>query len=106
MYPEGELEGTEDGTPTGKKVFDENGEQVRVPGKLKAVKGIGWFIEEYGVAQISYNLTNINITSMHVAFDEHGFPLLPSYYYLRVIRILAAARHGMLNSGRVLRDSE
>ena len=61
---------TEDGTPTGKKVLDENGDQVRIPGKLKAVKGIGWFIDEYGVAQISYNLTNINITSMHVAFDE------------------------------------
>jgi glutamate formiminotransferase/formiminotetrahydrofolate cyclodeaminase len=61
---------TENGKPTGKKVLDENGEQVRIPGKLKAVKGIGWFIEEYGVAQISYNLTNINVTSMHVAFDE------------------------------------
>ncbi len=61
---------TEDGTPTGKKVMDENGVQVRIPGKLKAVKGIGWFIEEYGVAQISYNLTNISITSMHEAFDE------------------------------------
>ena len=61
---------TEDGTPTGKKVLDEHGEPVRIPGKLKAVKGIGWFIEEYGIAQISYNLTNINITSMHVAFDE------------------------------------
>jgi glutamate formiminotransferase/formiminotetrahydrofolate cyclodeaminase len=55
---------------TGKKVLDENGEPVRIPGKLKAVKGIGWFIEEYGIAQISYNLTNISITSMHVAFDE------------------------------------
>jgi len=61
---------TEDGKPNGKKVLDENGEPVRIPGKLKAVKGIGWFIDEYGVAQISYNLTNINITSMHVAFDE------------------------------------
>ena len=61
---------TEDGKPNGKKVLDKNGEPVRIPGKLKAVKGIGWFIEEYGVAQISYNLTNINITSMHVAFDE------------------------------------
>jgi len=55
---------------TGKKVMDEQGNAVRVPGKLKAVKGIGWFIEEYGIAQISYNLTNINITSMHEAFDE------------------------------------
>ncbi|MDO9261926.1 MAG: cyclodeaminase/cyclohydrolase family protein, partial [Flavobacteriaceae bacterium] len=54
----------------GKKVLDANGEPIRIPGKLKAVKGIGWFIEEYGIAQISYNLTNINITSMHIAFDE------------------------------------
>lgn len=54
---------------TGKKVLDANGEPVRIPGKLKAVKGIGWYIEEYGIAQISYNLTNISITSMHEAFD-------------------------------------
>ncbi|MDX1828197.1 MAG: glutamate formimidoyltransferase [Lutibacter sp.] len=60
----------EGNSSTGKKVLDKNGEPVRIPGKLKAVKGIGWFIEEYGIAQISYNLTNINITSMHVAFDE------------------------------------
>lgn len=55
---------------TGKKVLDATGEPVRIPGKLKAVKGIGWYIEEYGIAQISYNLTNISITSMHEAFDE------------------------------------
>ena len=55
---------------SGKKVLDTNGKPIRIPGKLKAVKGIGWYIEEYGIAQISYNLTNINITSMHVAFDE------------------------------------
>ena len=55
---------------TGKKVLDKNGEPVRIPGKLKAVKGIGWYIDEYGIAQISYNLTNISITAMHVAFDE------------------------------------
>ncbi|MEN8187733.1 MAG: glutamate formimidoyltransferase, partial [Bacteroidota bacterium] len=60
-----------EGNPaTGKKVLDKDGNPVRIPGKLKAVKGIGWFIEEYGIAQISYNLTNISITSMHVAFDE------------------------------------
>ena len=60
-----------EGNPiTGKKVLDSNGEPVRVPGKLKAVKGIGWYIDEYGIAQISYNLTNITITSMHEAFDE------------------------------------
>ncbi|MGV6846596.1 MAG: glutamate formimidoyltransferase [Lutibacter sp.] len=55
---------------TGKKVLDKNGNPVRIPGKLKAVKGIGWYIDEYGIAQISYNLTNISITPMHVAFDE------------------------------------
>lgn len=60
-----------EGNPiTGKKVIDEHGEPVRIPGKLKAVKGIGWYIDEYGIAQISYNLTNISITSMHEAFDE------------------------------------
>ena len=60
-----------DGNPiTGKKILDANGEPERVPGKLKAVKGIGWYIDEYGIAQISYNLTNITITSMHEAFDE------------------------------------
>ncbi len=60
-----------EGNPiTGKKALDANGEPIRIPGKLKAVKGIGWFIEEYGIAQISYNLTNISITSMHEAFDE------------------------------------
>jgi len=60
-----------EGNPiTGKKVLNQDREPVRIPGKLKAVKGIGWYIEEYGIAQISYNLTNINITSMHTAFDE------------------------------------
>ena len=60
-----------EGNPsTGKKVLDKDGNPVRIPGKLKAVKGIGWYIEEYGIAQISYNLTNISITSMHEAFDE------------------------------------
>jgi len=60
-----------EGNPiTGKVVLDENGNQVMIPGSLKAVKAIGWFIEEYGIAQISMNLTNINITSVHEAFDE------------------------------------
>ena len=54
---------------TGEIVLDADGNPMRVPGALKAVKGIGWYIEEYGVAQISLNLTNISITSMHVAFD-------------------------------------
>jgi glutamate formiminotransferase/formiminotetrahydrofolate cyclodeaminase len=55
---------------TGKIVKDENGDPVMIPGTLKSVKAIGWFIEEYGVAQISINLTNISITPVHVAFDE------------------------------------
>lgn len=54
----------------GELVLDENGEPVRIPGTLKAVKAIGWYIEEYGVAQISMNLTNMNVTSVHKAFDE------------------------------------
>ncbi len=55
---------------TGKIIKDDKGKPVYTPGTLKAVKGIGWFIEEYGVAQISMNLTNISITSIHEAFDE------------------------------------
>ncbi len=54
----------------GKIVKDENGEDVRIPGTLKSVKAIGWYIEEYGMAQISMNLTNYKITSVHQAFDE------------------------------------
>lgn len=56
-------------TKGGKPVKDENGESIRIPGKLKAVKGIGWFIEEYGIAQISMNLTNISTTAVHEAFE-------------------------------------
>ena len=48
----------------------EDGNKKNIPGSLKSVKAIGWFIEEYGVAQISMNLTNINITPVHIAFDE------------------------------------
>src|SRR6266852_1101668 len=60
---------TEDGTPSGKKVLDAKGEPVRVPGMLKHVKAIGWFVKEYGIAQVSMNLTNIEETPLHVAFD-------------------------------------
>lgn len=55
---------------TGKIVTDANGEPIKIPGKLKAVKGIGWYIEEYGIAQLSLNLNDIDITPVHVAFDE------------------------------------
>src|SRR5947208_2871284 len=60
---------TEDGTPSGKKVLDAKGKPVRIPGMLKHVKAIGWFVKEYGIAQISMNLTNIEETPLHVAFD-------------------------------------
>ena len=60
---------TEDGTPAGKKVLDANGEPVRIPGMLKHVKAIGWYVEEYGIAQVSMNLTNIAETPLHAAFD-------------------------------------
>jgi glutamate formiminotransferase/formiminotetrahydrofolate cyclodeaminase len=60
-----------EGNPiTGKVVKDAEGNEVRIPGTLKAVKAIGWFIEEYNIAQISMNLTNYKITSVHQAFDE------------------------------------
>jgi len=55
---------------TGKIKKDENGKEIWTPGSLKACKAIGWFIEEYGIAQVSINLTNISITPVHIAFDE------------------------------------
>jgi len=60
----------EGGSLSGKILKDENGKNINIPGALKSVKAIGWFIEEYGVAQISMNLTNISITPVHIAFDE------------------------------------
>jgi glutamate formiminotransferase/formiminotetrahydrofolate cyclodeaminase len=55
---------------TGEIVYDDNGEKVWVPGTLKGVKAIGWFIEEYGIAQISMNITDIEATPVHIAFNE------------------------------------
>lgn len=55
---------------TGEIEKDASGNPISIPGSLKSVKAIGWFIEEYGIAQISMNLTNINVTPVHVAFDE------------------------------------
>ena len=60
---------TDNGTPYGKPVLDANGEPVRIPGMLKHVKAIGWYVEEYGIAQVSMNLTNIEETPLHAAFD-------------------------------------
>ena len=60
----------EGGLISGKLVKDKTGEPLREPGLFKSVKGIGWFIEEYGIAQISYNLTNINVSPLHEVFDK------------------------------------
>lgn len=60
-----------EGNPvTGKIKKDEHGNDIMIPGTLKATKAIGWFIEEYGIAQVSMNITNISVTPVHVAFDE------------------------------------
>lgn len=60
-----------EGNPfSGKIKIDENGEPVRIPGKLKHVKAIGWYIEEYEMAQISINLTNFRETPLHTVFEE------------------------------------
>lgn len=55
---------------TGKILTEGNGKPIKIPGLLPSVKAIGWYIEEYGAAQISMNLTNINITPVHIAFEE------------------------------------
>jgi glutamate formiminotransferase/formiminotetrahydrofolate cyclodeaminase len=60
-----------EGNPiTGKIMKDENGNTIMKPGTLKACKAIGWFIEEYGIAQVSMNMTNLSVTPLHAAFDE------------------------------------
>ena len=55
---------------TGKIAVDDKGNEIWIPGSLKACKAIGWFIDEYGIAQISINLTDITVTPVHVAFEE------------------------------------
>ena len=55
---------------TGKIVLDEKGNQVMIPGTLKGTKAIGWYIKEYGIAQVSMNITNISETPLHIAFEE------------------------------------
>jgi glutamate formiminotransferase/formiminotetrahydrofolate cyclodeaminase len=60
----------EGGSLTGKLLKDAAGEQVWIPGTLKGCKAIGWYIDEYGIAQVSMNITDINVTPLHKAFDE------------------------------------
>lgn len=60
-----------EGNPiTGKVITDDEGEPVTIPGTLPGTKAIGWFIEEYGIAQVSMNITNLSQTPLHVAFEE------------------------------------
>lgn len=60
----------EGGNPAGKILKDENGKAIWIPGTLKGCKAIGWYIEEYGIAQVSMNITDMNATPLHVAFEE------------------------------------
>ena len=60
----------ENGKPNGKPMKDANGKTIMIPGTLKGTKAIGWFIDEYGIAQVSMNITDISATPLHVAFDE------------------------------------
>lgn len=60
----------EGGSPVGKPLKDENGNTIMIPGTLKGTKAIGWFIDEYGIAQVSMNITDISATPLHTAFDE------------------------------------
>lgn len=54
----------------GKKILDDAGNEIRIPGKLKGVKAIGWYIEEYGIAQVSINITKFRETPLHIVFEE------------------------------------
>ncbi len=60
----------ENNSPIGKILKDEKGNEINIPGTLKATKAIGWFIDEYNIAQVSMNINNISITPLHIAFDE------------------------------------
>ena len=60
----------EGGKPNGRPLKDENGNVIMIPGTLKGTKAIGWYIDEYGIAQVSMNITDISKTPLHVAFDE------------------------------------
>jgi len=96
---------------TGTIVRDDQGEPVYIPGTLEAVKAIGWFIEEYGIAQISMNLTDLTQTSLHRAFDEvcekaaaRGMRVTGSELVglVPLEAILEAGRHYLRKQGRSL----
>ncbi len=60
----------EGGKPSGKPMKDENGKPIMIPGTLKGTKAIGWYIEDYGIAQVSMNITSIKVAPVHLCFDE------------------------------------
>lgn len=84
---------------TGKIKKDEHGNDIMIPGSLKATKAIGWFIEEYGIAQVSMNITNISVTPVHKAFDE-----VCSKAQIRGIRVTGSEIVGLVPK-RVLIDA-
>lgn len=91
----------------GRKVKNEKGEETHQPGTCKSVKGIGWFIEEYGVAQVSMNLVDIDVTPIHIAFDE----CVKSAFH-RGMRVTGSELIGliplqsMLNAGRYFLEKQ
>ncbi len=100
---------------TGKIATDENGETIRIPGACKEVKAVGWYIEEYGIAQISANLTNYHVTPLHVFFDEveksatsRGVRITGSELVglIPLKSILDAGKHYLKKQGRSLGVSE
>lgn len=89
-----------EGNPiTGKIKKDENGNDITIPGTLKATKALGWFIDEYGVAQVSMNITNISVTPVHTAFDE-----VNSKAFDRGVRVTGSEIVGLIPK-RVLIDA-
>lgn len=96
---------------TGEILRDEDGNALREPGRLKSVKGIGWYIEEYGIAQVSLNLTNLADTSLHEAFEaardqarQRGLRVTGSELVglVPLASMLAAGRHYLRAQGRSL----
>ncbi|MFT5512494.1 MAG: glutamate formiminotransferase/formiminotetrahydrofolate cyclodeaminase [Bacteroidia bacterium] len=107
---------TRTGNPySGPIAKDENGESIRIPGTCKAVKAVGWFIEEYGVAQISANLTNYHVTPVHTFFDEveksaiaRGIRVTGSELVglVPLKAMLDAGKHYLIKQGRSIGISE
>ncbi len=87
-----------EGNPvTGKVVKNEKGQPIRIPGSLKKVKAIGWFIEDFGICQISMNLTDITVTPVHIAYDE-----VFEKARLRGLRVSGSELVGLIPLGSIL----